>query len=401
MVVHPWMARGGSEAAAMNVLQALQDRYRVTFATASDVDWDTLNRAFGTSVDPGKLQLIKSPRLPMIRSEKQLVHWQRAVFERFCRSISSEFEICVSAYNPIDFGKNAVQLIGDFSFDESMRQRLYCFGEEKAIRHKESFLRRGYLKVGDWLAGRSRPLEQRNDLVLANSQWSARELQKFSGIESGVLYPPVQLPEPDLEKVARDPLQFVCLGRMSPEKEWEKVIRILEKVRQAGVPVELKMIGELGSSAYEQELAEVIRGQRDWVSTTGFLGGKEKEKVIRSATFAIHGCRIEAFGIAVAEMAAMGAVPFVPEEGGACEVVGISDLQYEDEDDAVEKILRLIGNEERIEQIRLQLSQEVATFGASRFRQEVLQALESQWLDLKRGNSSRPTCEQTNPAAAN
>ncbi len=64
LVGHPWMGRGGSEATAMGALDALQDLAKVTFTTASPVDWDSLNAAYGTRVSPEGITFRPAPRLP-------------------------------------------------------------------------------------------------------------------------------------------------------------------------------------------------------------------------------------------------------------------------------------------------------------------------------------------------
>ncbi|MDA7921013.1 glycosyltransferase [Verrucomicrobiales bacterium] len=139
-------------------------------------------------------------------------------------------------------------------------------------------------------------------------------------------YPPVILPDSDL-KSKRDPLGFVCLGRVVPEKEIERIIRILSALREKGYPVTLKLIGNLEDSEYSRHLAKVLEPHSAWVEPVGFLDLEKKQGILSKQTFAIHACRIEAFGIAVAEMASMGCVPMVPATGGAVEIVPQPEFQ--------------------------------------------------------------------------
>ncbi|MEX2580950.1 MAG: glycosyltransferase family 4 protein [Verrucomicrobiales bacterium] len=370
LVAHHWMGRGGSEATAMWTLQALQDDFDVTFVTASPVDWDELNAAYGTRVDPGKIQLLRAPRLPTVDGPDRLVHLQLRCFERFCHRIAPRYDLCVSAYNPIDFGKPSIQLIGDFGFSEEMRKRLYVHGESR-FRHRETVMRKAYLALGNLMGIKRRPLNERGDLVLANSEWSAKKLEEFFGLaEAAVLYPPVVLPKAPAG-AERDPLEFVCLGRVVPEKEIERIVGILEAVRGRGFPVTLRFIGNLDDSAYARRVAQLIGDRAEWITPEGFLALGEKQAILARPTYALHACRIEAFGIAVAEMASMGCVPFVPSTGGAGEIVGDPRLQFDDDEEAVEKIVRLLRSPEDTAAIRRELPGEMNRFGPKIFMEEI------------------------------
>lgn len=364
------MGLGGSEATAAWVLQALQDDYEVTLSTSADVDWDRLNTVYGTSLRPDSIRFRQGPRYPGVNGPDKLVYFQRKVFEKFCHGIGGEYDLCISAYNPIDFGCPGLQLIGDFSFSEKMRKLLYVHGDTGFV-HRESFLRRSYLKVSDWMGIPERPLGERGDLVLANSRWAVDQLAEHFGVEnSPVIYPPVVLPDakPGLE---REPLGFACLGRIVPEKEVDRIIRILDAVRVRGFPVKLELIGEIGEDAYGQKVSDMVRSRTDWVTAHGFLHLDRKQDLLSRQSFALHACSIEAFGIAVAEMASLGCVPFVPATGGATEIVTLPELQYHAEDEAVEKIVAVLENPGRAEELRFQLAEDVSTFGPRHFMEDL------------------------------
>ena len=112
LITHPWMGRGGSEATAMWTLQAMQYHYSVTFVTASPMKWGELNAAYGTTVDPEKVKYVQAPKLPAVDGPAKLVQLQLRYFEKFCRSVAGDFDLCLSAYNPVNFGKPGIQLIG-------------------------------------------------------------------------------------------------------------------------------------------------------------------------------------------------------------------------------------------------------------------------------------------------
>lgn len=364
LVAHPWMGGGGSEATAMWALHALQDHAAVTFTTVSPVDWVRLNGSYGTRVSPEKVRLLPAPRLPGVRTGDRFAHWQRAFFERFCRRHAGRFDVCLSAYNPIRFGRPAIQLIGDFSFDEHSRREIY---PDAHALHRPSLLRKAYLAAGEIIGRRTdRDIAGEGDMVVANSRWTAARLAGRFGLEAPpVLYPP-SLAAPRNGGGARDPLGFVCMGRVAPVKELETIVAILDRVRAAGHAVTLDLLGAFGDDAYSHKIRRLASG-REWIRTPGFLAPPEKEAVMAGRSYGIHACRAEAFGIAVAEMAAAGLVPFVPAEGGSGEVVGREELTYQDVEDAVAKILALLENPERLPGLRDGLRERVLRFRPETF----------------------------------
>ena len=374
------MGRGGSEATAMWTLQALQEKAELTFTTASPFDLESFNASYGTSVQPESVHFLPAPSLPGIRNGATLAHWQRAFFDRHCRRIGSRFDACISAYNPIDFGRPGLQLIGDLSFSEISRRSLYPNAKDRFC-HRQSFLRRAYLRLGDCLRGETAPsLAERGDCAVANSHWNARQLRALFGLEeTPVLYPPslpMRFPSRDQNREERDPLRFVCLGRISPEKEIEKVIGILETVRSQGLSVSLDLIGLPDDNAYGASIVSLVDAHRDWIRMPGFLGPQEKSKIMAKAGFAIHGCRVESFGIAVAEMASAGLIPFVPGEGATREIALLPELIYEDANEAAEKITDLLRRPDHHEAIRKRLIAHTREFAPEAFMMNLVKLVE-------------------------
>ncbi len=341
LVAHPWMGRGGSEATAMWTLDALQDEYEVSFVSASSVDLDLLNGIYGSSVDADRVRVLKAPALPGVDGPMSVPNLQQRYFGRFCHRIARKFDLCVSAYNPVPFGRPAIHLVGDFSFSEKMRKHLADPGNSNH-RHRDSLMRKTYLGAGRLIGVRTPPLADWEGLVIANSEWTAELLDRHFGIrQARIIYPPVTLPTVEVE-VKRNPFGFVSIGRIVPEKNIERIIAILKKVRNAGFPVTLHLAGNLEENEYGREIARKIEFESDWILTTGFLDQNAKQTLLSGQSYALHGCRIEAFGIAVAEMASMGCIPFVPATGGAREIVPFPELHYETDEDAVAKIVALL-----------------------------------------------------------
>lgn len=353
-------------------LHALQDIAKITFTTASPVDWDSLNKVYGTQVSPRQVEFLQAPRIPGVETGTTLAYWQRAWFERFCGNLGDRFDACISAYNPIRFSRPAIQLIGDFSFNEECRLDLYPNAAQQ-LHHRPSLLRKLYLSVGEQLAGRERAdLIGAGDCVVANSRWTAGVLEeRFRLHNPPILYPPSALHRGDPSR-SRDPLSFICMGRIMPEKEIEAIIGILDRVRDAGFPVTLDMAGQFGSDEYAQGILDLVHERRDWIRLVGFLDPKKKAELFATRTYGIHACRVEAFGIAVAEMAAAGLIPFVSAQGGVAEIVEHPELVYRDPEDAAAKICVLLAAPAGLLALRESLQDRVARFRPECFAENLL-----------------------------
>ena len=360
----------------MWTLDALQDVAKITFTSASPVDFENLNRVYGTRVSPARVEFLQAPRFPGVETGTTLAFWQRAWFERFCSRVGGRFDACISAYNPIRFSRPAIQLIGDFSFSEECRLELNPTASGQA-HHRPSLLRKVYLSVGEQLAGRASPESiSAGDCVVANSRWTAEILERrFQLMDPPILYPPAA-PHPDSGAGERDPLAFLCMGRIMPEKELETIIAILDRVRAAGHPVTLDLAGQFGEDRYSRRIREMAEERRDWIHLVGFLDPKKKSELFATRTYGIHACRVEAFGIAVAEMAAAGLIPFVSAHGGVPEIVGREELVFADEDDAAAKICAQLADSAGHAALRASLQARVAGFRPERFSENLLGIVE-------------------------
>ncbi len=348
---HPWLGLGGSEAAVMWAIAALRDEFDITLVTASRVDLGKLNTAYGTDVSAGDFRLRRAPALPALRDPARLAHWRVKRFEQFCRTSTREFDIPLSAYNPIDFGRPGVHLVGDFSWDETIRSELFGANGRRGVR-------KGYLWLGSRLFGTSgRDIFDGEDLVAANSQWTAGVLAERFGLhDTPVIFPPVNVETPaSAPKLGR--AHFACIGRVSYEKRVETIIDILARVRARGHDdVRLTIIGAIGDDSYGLHIADLVAQHEDWVTPAGFVGGRDKFTLLAQHPFALHACEGEAFGIAVAEMLLSGCVPFVPTKGGPADIVGSEALCYSDPDDAVDKIDRALSDPDHAYSLRSHLT---------------------------------------------
>ena len=254
-----------------------------------------------------------------------------AYLRRFAAKAAPSYDLLISAYNPCDFGRPAIQFIADFSWDEELRSTLH--GDALA-RDSFGFLRqqvprRLYLGMARLIAGSGRhdPLD-RDQWVIANSRWSAERLEERFGVRAPVVYPPVPSLATGLVQEERA-ADFACLGRIAPEKRIVEIIQIVEDVRSLGHAVGLRILGPLEDNGYVRNIRRLARA-RPWVRLEGYRVGAEKARILGQCRYGIHACVGEAFGIAVAEMVKAGCLTFAPSEGGVAEILCHPDLTFAD-----------------------------------------------------------------------
>lgn len=341
-ICHPRLGRGGSEATVMWSIEALKENYDVSLVTSGELDIEKLNGFYGTSVRLGEIRLIPVPMPSFLERTSCGDALRGGFYQRFCQKINHDFDVLISAYNMCDFGVPAIHFLADFSWDEEIRRKLHAVPKgTRGIIHSSPIIRRLYLNVATKLSNPSgRNLFSGEDIIIANSQWTAAIIKDKFGAEIKFLYPPVNETFPAIPFDQKED-GFVCIGRISHEKRIDRVIEMLKLVRLREDKIHLHIIGNPDTD-YGNYLINKYRGEESWISFEGECSGPRKHDLLSRHKFGIHGCSGEAFGIAVAEMVKAGCITWVPDDGGQTEIVDHPMLKYSSIDDAVDKIDRVL-----------------------------------------------------------
>jgi glycosyltransferase involved in cell wall biosynthesis len=369
-IVHGVLAGGGggSEARAMWAAEALKRDFRVSVVTTGPVNLVQLNRFYGTTLSSGEVGFRRLPIPRLLAGRKAPSALRGAFASRALKHVAAEYDLLISTYNLCDFGMPAIQCVADFSWDEELRRR---FDPPPVgvhgLFHRVHWLRERYLGLCQTIAQTSgRKLFSGEDVIVANSQWTAAKLQERYGIVSGVVYPPVTGKFPNMAHHGRSN-DFACVGRISPEKRIERIIKILSGVRSRDYDVRVRIIGPLDNSPYSRKIASLARRYSDWVFLEGLCTGENKTKILTDCRYGIHGREGEAFGIGVAEMVKAGCITFAPAEGGPAEILSHEALLYDDDDDAVEKIATVLKRQPLQEELLRHLGQQAERFSPANF----------------------------------
>lgn len=343
-IIHPELKLGGSELVAVWLVEVLKKDYDVSLITTGSVDLSQLNHYYGTDIKDGEVRVISLP-IPWL-FKKRFDALRGYSLARFCKKEARQFDLMISTYNPMDFGKKGIQCIADLSFDDQLR-RIYDPEPQKSNRwfYKKSFLRTGYLAFSHMLSGASKEGFKKN-ITISNSYWTQRIIKQAWDMESKVIYPPLtgNFPQVDWNQKQTD---FVCLGRVSPEKQIEKIIGIIAKVREGRPEIKLHIIGVADDDAYGKKIRDLCEKNKSWCFFRGPMYGQEKLDFLAKHKYGISARANEPFGIAVGEMVKSGCIVFVPSGGGQVEIVNNSDLIYDSEEDGAEKIRIMLDNQQK------------------------------------------------------
>jgi len=352
---------GGGNGVAAWMIQALREEHEVTVLTWAPVDLEEINRHFGTDLRKDDARYLRAhPRLAyaLARLPTPTDLLKTALLMRTGRALAPDFDLAISGNNEADLGDRALQYI---HYPRYQRPRP---GLDVRWFHTPLVLR-AYYALADAASGISFE-RMRANRTLVNSDWTGRLVKSLHGIDAVTLHPPVSAPAPTNFEGREN--AFLCLGRISPEKELEKVVAIIEKVRGRGHDVRLTIAGGHGPADYMRRIAGMMEARAPWARLCIDVDRAEWSRLIGTHRYGIHGMTDEHFGMAPAEMVAAGCVVFMPTGGGQGEILGGNrGLLYASESDAVEKIDAMLTSPSLLEGARKALAEQGGSLGVVAF----------------------------------
>jgi glycosyltransferase involved in cell wall biosynthesis len=340
LVVQPRLEpMGGRSGLCAWLLEALREEHEVSLMVWQAPDFPAVNRFFGTRLTPETVRVELAyphvpPRLTASRYARRLVHY---LLLRAARRRRTGVDLLISVVEESDLGGRGIQYV---HYPRHQRPR------RLAVRVYHGL---AALATGTSMA------RMRTNLTLVNSDWTGNLVRGLHGIDPVTVYPPAA---GDFHDVAWSERAdgFVCIGRLEPEKRIELLIDIIEAVRQRGHDVALHIVCTPLNPAYDAKLAERARG-RSWVHFHRNITRAELVRLLASQRYGLHGMAEEHFGMAVAEIVAAGAIPFVPRGGGQVEIVKDARLLWRSPEEAVEKIVAVLDDADLREELRRGLAE--------------------------------------------
>jgi len=351
-------------------LEALKQDYEVTLISTNELPIEEVNQYYGTSLKPKDFQSVVV-HLPLgFHNKSRFWYLRRLMLMRHCQKMAREYDLCISTYYEMDFGRRGIQYVHSPAVAVGIAEGLDSFLDQR----QQSTIKKAYRKLVAQIFDFSVNTIRQN-LTLVNSKWTGQLIKRAYGIDPIVVYPPVSIKFRPIPWNTRED-GFVCIGRIARSKRIDMVIRILQRVRELGWNIHLHVIGKGWDASYVKKLEAIQRKNSDWVFLEGQVSRERLGEFIARHKYGIHGMRNEHFGIAVAEMVKAGNIVFVPNDGGQVEIVNDWRLTYNSEEEAVERIVSVLSSQQAQIDIRKRLEERAQTFSTSHFikqMQEIVQ----------------------------
>jgi len=359
---------GGGSAVGAWILEALRDHYELTVLTWKPVDLGEVNRAFGTRLDAAAFHWATAR--PLIRGILDGIPLPLSLLTlnllmREARRLlkCTSFDGVIGTMNELDVGVPAIQYV----------HYPWAFFPRPEADHRwyhGALPLRLYRWCSARVSGYSRE-RIRTNLTLVNSDWTGQRFEAWYRAPAKTVHPPVPGGFAEVPWEEREDA-FVCMSRISPEKELEKVIEILAAVRARGHDVRLTIVGHEDNRRYAERVRRVAAPHRGWISFRHGLSRSELVKLLPRHRYGIHGMVDEHFGIAPAELQRAGCIVFVPDRGGCAEIVAHDPrLVYGDIGQAVERIDRVLRDRQLRAALRTDLEARRGEFSESRFMEQI------------------------------
>lgn len=370
-LVHPQVnIGGGSEAVLFWIIQALCDQYDLTVITSNQFNIDLCNRFYQTNIRPDEVRVIAIHPPRIFKNPQKFNALRGFRLGRFCKKDAHRFDLMFSTYNLVDFGKKGIQYILDPNFNEKLIHLLNPTPRKwMEWFYKDSIIRKIYLSLGRFLSG-YKEKGMKENLTIVDSKWAGKMTSEALGITTRTLYPPAPGVYIQKEWESRS-IGFICMGRIIPDKEIDKIIEILRIIREKGWDIHLHILGRIVDRQYLKKLEKLIQVNSSWIKIDRAVMSEKKYEMLSNHRFGIHGKSHEPFGIAAAEMVRAGMIVWVPNGGGQVEIVDHPMLIYDGINDVVNKIERVIKDDFLQQEIRMHLVEQSKIFSTDRFMNEV------------------------------
>jgi glycosyltransferase involved in cell wall biosynthesis len=364
LIAHPYVyASGGGNAVAAWAIEALSHEFDLTLATLGPVDYEAVNRSFGTSLRQDEFtvevapasyrRLIKALPTPGALLECCLtMRWAQQLDRR------RRFDVLFSTQNEADFGRRGLQYVH--------YPWVYLPRPEIEMRwfHRIPGMLDSYRSFCGAVAKCSNEGLRRN-VSLANSTFVAGKIREVHGMDSQLVYPPVPGEFPEIPWEERR-AGMIGVGRMNGCKRWEMAVGIVDEVRRRGHDLTLTLISHVDDLEYGARIAS-LAATRPWFRILQNLSRQELSAELARHRYGIHTMENEHFGIAPAELLRAGCIPFVHRSGGPVEIVAHRDLTFDDVSDAAEKITQVLRSPVRERELRAHVASRRDVFTTERF----------------------------------
>jgi len=206
--------------------------------------------------------------------------------------------------------------------------------------------------------------------LVSNSCFTRDGIKSHIGKNSKVIFPPVDIKKFSSNKNAQKQKKVITISRIEPEKNLEFGVNVANKT---GLKHEIGGVCKLPRQIkFYDKLNKKINHSN--VSIHVNLSNAQKENLLISSKVYFQPSE-EDFGIAVVEGISAGCIPIVPNNSGHLETVPFSELRFDNEIDAVEKLRNAASG--KFDYLLEKLKKHKENFSKEIFQSKMLKEIEN------------------------
>ncbi|MEM2909599.1 MAG: glycosyltransferase family 4 protein [Nitrososphaerota archaeon] len=345
---------GGGDVFVVYLLRALKELgHEVIFATTRPTDWEPIQRSLGWLFRPDEER-----RLTIMPDVNGFKLYRDLLPAPLVKKLRRDCDITFDAY-----GLNLLWNL-DIAYLHTPLTK-----DELSTKYSRSMYAKLYYRIYRYLADRK--LRKLKTRVLTNSKYSRQIIWETLGIDSQVIYPPVDtaLYSKLTANEFRDNI-VLTVGRYT----WERKLELIADLAVLVPEAEFHIVGNTAMK-YAHEVIALIKSKAERLGVSNRvhihvdISLKEKMDLMSRAKVYLNTLRDEHFGIAIAEAMSAGIIPIVPNEGGQREIVPSNEFMYESIEEAAELIRRWLKDWNP--SLAKKLSLAVERFSYNRFKSEI------------------------------
>ena len=150
---------------------------------------------------------------------------------------------------------------------------------------------------------------------------SQKMIQLGRGVDTELFHPSCREKTYHKDIAPNGEIIFCCVSRLAPEKGFEFLAQVAQKLKDSGLQFKLLIVGGNKNSAVDGEVRSYFKDLGDRVICTGFLRGTALARAYASADIFLHCSITETFGLVVLESMASAVPVIARDEGGPSETV--------------------------------------------------------------------------------
>jgi glycosyltransferase involved in cell wall biosynthesis len=335
---------GGAERCCINIIQVLANQFTRVLVIHSGIKTDINHISEWADIKFNDKNIkIENAIGSKILSNSNLSLLQYSFAIRTSFRYILKADLMFATFGEYSLNKtNVIQFI-HFPIFFSDKDSLECLGVDVSKWHSR-ITRKVYVSLCRLISGWSLNAVEKN-VTFTNSVWTAQKAkERYPLIHCQLAYPGVSLgggsSEVDIGAFEQRRDAFVIVGRIVANKRIEDAIEIIAKVVKLKPWFKLYVVG-VGEGKYFKKICD-LASRFPFIEMMGRLSKSDLEMLILNVKYGIHCYRNEHYGIAPAEMQYLGCIVFVHNSGGQTEVVRDSRQRYLSNEDAFEKIFKVI-----------------------------------------------------------